>query len=107
MPRTQPPIAENSVKRNLRTLSVNQVMERTGWPRSMVYRLMHRKEIATIRVGARGNFHVLESSLEAFFDKNTVGADTSASRSKRPSRQAIEAAADAAVRPEGHVSVFS
>jgi predicted DNA-binding transcriptional regulator AlpA len=92
--------------RNLKTLSVNEVMARTGWPRSMVYRLMHHKEIATIRLGTRGNFHVLESSLEAFFDRHTVGGEKAGRRRVSPSEQALQDAVDAACIPPGTVNVF-
>jgi len=85
--------------KNLRTLTVSQVMERTGWPRSTVYSLMDRGDLATVRLGARGRYHVLESSLEEFFEKHTRGGSKPLPRANRAAER--QAADDAVLPADG------
>lgn len=88
---------------NLRMLSVNQVIERTGWPRSMVYRLIETGQVPSFREGARGRNWIRETDLEAFIAARIAGgADAPAPVTK----QARRAAADAAVLPKGEERSF-
>lgn len=62
--------------RNLRTLTVKEVMERTGFGRDAVYRLVHRGALRYVRAGAsKGAIRIMEASLEAWFAANEQGAE--------------------------------
>src|SRR5688572_17247775 len=59
-----------AMKKDLRTLTVRQVMERTGFGRDVVYRLVSTGKVAHIRCSSgRGAIRILEASLEAFFEQ--------------------------------------
>lgn len=84
--------------KNLRTLSVSQVMARTGFPRSAVYRLIYASKLATVRTGVGTTYRVLEASLEEYFAQHVSGTVPSAPTTDQ---QAVMDAVDRAVLPDG------
>lgn len=81
--------------KNIRSLSVTEVVERTNLPRSTVYALIQAKRLPTIRLTPRGRFRVIESELEAFIAQHTQ----SAVKVQQQDQQAARIAVDAAVQP--------
>lgn len=60
---------------NLRTLTIKQVVAQTGLPRSTVYKLVKAGELAHLKGRAKAStIRILETSLEAWFDRNAKGA---------------------------------
>lgn len=76
--------------KDLRTITVTEVMKRTNWKRGKVYRLIASRHLRVVRVG-RGRQDVIESSLEQLFEQH-AGADVA-----RHIENDAEQAADAAV----------
>lgn len=54
--------------KDMRTLSVTEVMARTGFSRDRIYRLVKRGAVQVVRVGRRGHMRIVEASLERWFD---------------------------------------
>lgn len=81
--------------KDVRTLSVTATAERTGLPVSTVYHLIGRGDFTTIRIGERGRYRVLVSSIESFFEKNARGREVARVVGRAAQRQA----ADEAVLP--------
>jgi excisionase family DNA binding protein len=79
--------------KNLRSLTVTQIVLRTGIPRATVYQLLESGQLSALRMTARGRWRVLESELEAFIDRHT----TSVAKAGRYDKAAARAAADAAI----------
>lgn len=80
--------------KNLRTLSVTQVVLQTGIPKSTVYELLKSGKLPSIRLGSQLARHrVLVTELEAFIDRHT----TSRAKAGRYDKAAARAAADAAI----------
>lgn len=88
--------------KDVRTLSVSAVVDRTGLPLSTVYHLIARGDFATVRIGDRGRYRVLVSSIEGFFEKNTRGGEVKPLR--EISRAARRQAAAEAVLPDGDLA---
>jgi len=74
--------------KNLRTLSVTKVMAATGFSRARIYRLLKTKKLVAVREG-HGTQHILEASLDAYFEAATHEVPRS--------RDAIRRATDAAL----------
>lgn len=54
--------------KNLRTLTVKEAMERTGFPRGLVYKLVRTGEWQHLKAGdASGTIRILETSIETWF----------------------------------------
>lgn len=86
------------MKANLRTLSVTEVMTRTGFSRDHVYRLVHSGQLAAVRTspGAKAWFRIPERALEAYFEANAAVVQPA----RPPLARALDA--DAALPPIDH-----
>lgn len=79
--------------KNLRTLTVAQVVLRTGIAKATVYQLLDSGKLPALRITPRARFRVLETDLEAFIERHT----TSLAMKGRHDKAAARAAADAAI----------
>jgi hypothetical protein len=88
--------------RDLRTLTVTATMSRTGWKRSTIYTLIQSGKLQAIRpLGDRGNFYIVEASLEALFPQDAGAPSVVTGRSgSQAARDAQQRAADEAVLPK-------
>lgn len=89
---------------DLRTITVTEFCTRTGMKRCTAYALIASGALKTIRpLGARGNFRILESSVETLY----ANAQPHASEPQpNPHRDALRRAADDAVLPRDGALAF-
>ncbi len=71
---------------NLRTLSVTDVVARTGFTRSLVYRLVRQGRLVAIRATATSRMWITEASLEQLFAASAASDDATTTKDARAPR---------------------